>query len=185
MNECDRALDDVTVQLDLSHFEAGAAATHRARVWRDHQLQASPLTVEDGAMKISLSPKGITALVIDGLAPKVRFQDKFNAARVPANAVTHRRFKTPFGDAEAMVLSFGSELTWLYAYLTASGDEVKSAKLHVELPHRTETLTDGSFPFEFSLPLRAGESSLKFRIEALDAAGQTQRSETIPLNLQP
>lgn len=185
MNECDRALNDVAVQLDLSHFQAGAASSHQARVWRDNQLQATPLAVENGAVKVSLSPKGITALVIEGLVPQVSFQNKFNAGAAPANAVTHRRFQTPFGDAQAIVLSFGPELMWLYAYLTASGDAVKSAKLSVELAGRTETLADETFPFEFSMPLTTGVTSLRLFVEGVSAGGQTQRAEPISLRWKP
>lgn len=110
MNECDRDLAAVTVRLDLSRFQAGAGAAHTARVWRDNQRQPAPLIVENGVAKVSLSPKGITALAIAGLVPKVAFQHKLHAAPVSPGAVPHQRFTTSFGPAEAMVLSFGPEL---------------------------------------------------------------------------
>ncbi len=183
MNECDRALNDVTVQLDLAHFGEGAATMHTCRVWRDNQLQPQPIAVKNGAAKVSLSAKGITALVIEGLVPKVSFQNKFAASPAPPGATTHRRFKTPFGDAEAMVLSFGSELTWLYAYLTATGDVVKSARMTVGVSGRTETLSDATFPFEFSVPLRPGDKALEISIEAVNHGGTTLRSETVRLDV--
>jgi hypothetical protein len=72
-------------------------------------------------------------------------------------------------------------LTWLYAYLTANADEVKSARLSVVLPDRTESLTDASFPFEFSLPLKAGEKALKLSFEGVNGQGQPLRSTPIQL----
>ena len=132
-------------------------------------------------MRVALTAKGITSLVIDGLAPRVSFQDKLNATPARAEAITHQRLKTPFDDVETMVLSFGTELTWLYAYLTANGDEVKSAKLRVKLSDRIETLTDESFPFEFTLPLKPGENTLELSFEAVNAAGQSLRSTSIHL----
>ncbi|MEQ1749189.1 MAG: hypothetical protein ABL974_07180, partial [Prosthecobacter sp.] len=178
MNECDHELKDIAVQIDLTRFE-NPSASLSATLWRDNERVSAPLQVEAGKARISLSPKGITALVIDGLVSKASFQDKVNATPARAGAVTHQRIQTPFGDAEAMVLSFGTELTWLYAYLTANADEVKSARVSVVLPDRTESLTDESFPFEFSLPLKAGEKALKLTIEGLN--GQPLRSSSIQL----
>ncbi|MGV3660539.1 MAG: hypothetical protein ACO1TE_10160 [Prosthecobacter sp.] len=181
MNESDREINEVEVKINLARFEPPAAATLLARVWCDNKLQTSPATVKNGVLKATLSPKGITAFVIDGLKPKVAFQDKFKAMPTMPRSVTHQRFKTPFGDAEAILLSFGPELTWLYTYLTADGSEVKSARLRVELPGRSESLSDDSFPFEFSLPLRPGESSLQLSIEALSPAGEAKSSGSIHL----
>lgn len=180
MNECDRELKDVTVQIDLSRFEKPSALLS-ATLWRDNERVSAPLQVEAGKARISLSPKGITALIIDGLKSKASFQDKLNTTPARSRAITHQRIQTPFGDAEAMVLSFGPELTWLYAYLTASADEVKSARLSVVLPDRTESLTDESFPFEFSLPLKAGEKTLKLTFEGVNGQGQSLRSSSIQL----
>ncbi len=60
MNECDRELRNVTVKLDLP------AGDYLATVVRDNQRDANKLTVVDGTAKVSLSPKGITALIIEG-----------------------------------------------------------------------------------------------------------------------
>jgi hypothetical protein len=180
MNECDRELKDIAVQIDLARFEKPSASLS-ATLWRDNERVSAPLQVEAGKVRISLSPKGITALVIDGLVSKASFQDKVNATPARAGAVTHQRIQTPFGDAEAMVLSFGTELTWLYAYLTANANEVKSARVSVVLPDRTESLTDESFPFEFSLPLKAGEKALKLTFECVNGQGQSLRSSSIQL----
>ena len=180
MNQCDRALNDVSVQLDLARFDNPAPAL-TATVWRDNTRVSTPLKIENGKAIVSFSPRGITALVINGLKPRVSFQDKLHIQPQSSGASSHTVLKTPFGDAHAIVLDFGNDLTWLYAYLTANGDEVRSAKLHVELPGRTETLSDGNFPFEFSLPLHPGEKTIKLTVEAMSASGQTQRSETIQL----
>ncbi|MCX6968101.1 MAG: hypothetical protein NTZ46_10075 [Verrucomicrobia bacterium] len=185
MNQCDRALTNVSVQLDLNRFESGASSLHTVRVWRDNKLQSEPLKLENGCVKISVSPKGITALEIQGVVPKVAFQNKLCPSPVPAKAVTHQRFKTPCGDAEAMVLSFGPDLTWLYAYLTAGPDAVKSARLTLNSGSRTEMASNPTFPFEFSLPLGASDKVFNVSLEATNSAGDLQRSESVHFNLEP
>jgi hypothetical protein len=176
MNECDRELRDVSVQVALP------AGTHTATIWRDHQREAARLPIINGRVKVSLSPKGITALVIEGVQMKASFQPKFAATPAAAKATTHQRMQTPFGEAHAMILSFGPELTWLYAYLTAAGDTVKSARLRMEIPDRTETLSDDTFPFEFSLPI---QSSAKAVFEIIKPDGQRQISDPIHVSRAP
>ena len=166
MNECDRELKDVAVQLDLP------TGSHSATIWRDNQRENSKLTVVNGAAKISLSPKGITALIIDGVKVSAPFQTKFKGRPSPEKAITHQTIQTPFGEAHATILSFGPELTWLYAYLTCDGKAVKSAKLQVSHADRHNVLTDDSFPFEFSLPLKSAETTAQLTFEVQPVSGQ-------------
>lgn len=180
MNQCDRELRDMTVRLDLARFEK-LNASLTATVWRDNERVSAPVKIERGEFRVTLSPKGITSLVIAGLEPRVSFQNKLNATPARADAVTHQRVQTPFGDVQATVLSFGSELTWLYAHLTAKPGEVKSARLQFKLPGRTESLADESYPFEFTLPLKPGEKTLEVSIEAMNATGQSLRAAPIYL----
>jgi hypothetical protein len=165
MNECDRELKDVAVQLDITHFEPVSSPLY-ATLWRDHQQVADAIPVRDGQFQVALSPKGMTAVVIHGLQARVAFQDQFNAVAATKESVTHQRIQTPFGEAQAVIVSMGDELSWLYVWLTADEKKVQSATLKVELPSRQESRTDARFPFEFSVPLRAGEDSLQLTLEA-------------------
>jgi hypothetical protein len=72
MNECDRELKEVKVRIDLSRFEPMAGASLTARVWRDDQPQAESLSIKDGEFQSDLAPKGITALVIEGVSESFR-----------------------------------------------------------------------------------------------------------------
>ena len=175
MNECDRELKDVTVKLAIP------AGTHRATLWRANQRQPDKLSISNGSVKVTLSAKGITALIIEDITINAPFQSKFTAKPAQPQTITHQRIQTPFGEAHAMLLSFGPELTWMYAYLTADRDTVKSAKLRVNLGTREEVLSDDSFPFEFSLPLAPDTSALRFKIEAILPSENKVESETMNL----
>ncbi len=134
-------------------------------------------------MKLTFSQKGIIALVIEGVSLPTSFQHKFDATPSSAKAISHQRIQTPFGVAQATILSFGKDLTWLYAYLTADAKTLKSARLRIQLPARVETLTDDSFPFAFSLPLQAGENGVKLSLEAVSAEGESMQSDKVDLRL--
>jgi len=175
MNECDRALRDVTVRLDLP------AGSFPATIWRDNKRETTKLAVVNGIANISLSPKGMTALVIEGVHLQPSSQPKFAAPRAPARTVTRQSIQTPFGEAHAMLLSFGPELAWLYAYLTCEGKTAKSARLHVSLSGRNEVLTDDTFPFEFSLRLKPTDTTAQLTVDAVTASGESLRSEVIRL----
>jgi len=175
MNECDRELRDVTVQLALP------AGNHTATIWRNNQREAKKLTLTDGTCQISLSAKGITALVIEGVQMQPSFQSKFTATAPSAKAITHQTIQTPSGEAHAMILSFGPNLTWLYAYLTGDSKTLKSAKLNLTLAGREHSITDELFPFEFSVPLKPTDTTAHLTFEEQITAGQTVKSGVIRL----
>jgi hypothetical protein len=170
MNACARELREVNVRLDLPE------GRYSATVWRDNQKETTKLSLVNGTVKVSLSPKGITGLVIEGIHVDSLFQTKFAGKPSPRNVITHQRIQTPFGEARAMILSFGPELTWLYAYLTAEREAVKNARLQVKLVGREEVLTDDNFPFEFSFPLKSSDRLSSIRFEAIKANGEMEQS---------
>jgi len=176
MNQCDRELNEVTVKLAIP------TGTHRATIWRDNQREAGTAEVRDGRFQIALSPKGITAVVIHGWKGGAAFQDQFNAGAADRDAATHQRIETPFGEAQAMILSFGKDIRWLYAYLTADDAKLKSTRLEVNFGDRIETLTDDLFPFEFSLPLKPDEHpALRLTFEAKTLSDRGEKSEPLQL----
>jgi hypothetical protein len=181
MNECERELEDVTNTIDLGRFEKSALML-QATVWQNNQQLLVPSKIEDGRVHVTLSPKGITALIIPGLKPKMTFQSKLRPTISPSKTVTHQRVKTSFGDVEVMVLSFGPDLTWLYAYLTADRGRLESARIKVQFSERAEQFTDNSYPFEFSIPLRSNDKQMRIELEATSGNDPPQKSESIELN---
>jgi len=175
MNECDRELKDVTVKLAIPD------GAHRVTLWLDNQRQPEKAIISNGSVQVTLSAKGITALIIEDIAINAPFQSKFTAKPALPQAITHRRIQTQFGEAHAMLLNFGPELTWMYAYLTADRSSVKSAQLYVNLGNREEVLSDDSFPFEFSFPLEPDTSSLGLKIKAILPSGNKVEFEAMNL----
>ena len=81
-----------------------------------------------------------------------------------------------------MILSFGPELTWLYAYLTCDGNSAEvgeTARLAVRGPN--EELTDDTFPFEFSLRLKPTDTTAQLTFDAVVASGESLNPDAIPL----
>ena len=91
---------------------------------------------------------------------------------------------TAFGNVQTMLLSFGPELTWLYAYLTADDQKVQHAKVRIELKDRTEVLADEAYPFEFSLPLKAHEKEVSLIFETISADGESKQAQSVRLSLE-
>jgi hypothetical protein len=170
MNECDREIKKVTVQLDLP------TGSYLASVWRDNQRETSKIAITDGMVKISLSPKGITAIVIEDVNVRALFQDKFQGTPSSGRVITQKRIEPPTCDAHATILSFGPELTWLYAYCAAERGSIKSAKLRVKLSDREEVLSDDEFPFEFSFPLKPSEKLFELNLEVIDASDKLHQA---------
>ncbi len=82
-----------------------------------------------------------------------------------------------------MVMSFGPELTWLYAFLRGEEGAAKSLKLTVTTGADTQTLEDTTFPFEFSTPLSASDREVRLSVEVEDLAGRKLRTEPLALPL--
>jgi hypothetical protein len=170
MNDSDRAIDALTFELDAKYFTSLPSAC-RATVWRDNQRQEATIEVVSGRGTISLSPKGTTAIVIDGLEPKVAFQGKFYGEQVSPPPPRSARFATAGGEAHVIALSFGPELTWAYGYLPATAQEIRAATFHVDTPSGRQTVRDEKFPFEFSAPLKASDAEMTVTVEAETVAG--------------
>lgn len=171
MNASDRQIDRVNFTLNSKYFQSLDGEV-TARVWKDNKPVETPVNVKYGMGVASLSPKGITAVCIDGLSPRVSFQDKLR----PSQTATARRIvhaATPFGDLEGMILSFGPELSWFYLYLKSRPDDVRHATLSWTIGERNGSATDPNFPFEFSIPLQTSADPIRFSVSMKTADSKT------------
>jgi len=185
MNQSAKPLAEVALQLDVSRFENAAQGRFPAKVWIDNQLQDQPLWIENGKAKVSLPASGMVAISVKGLKASPVFQNKVAPPVAPVGTSRRITLKSPIGESvEAMVLSFGPELTWLYAYQSGEKGDAKSLALTVKTASQNHTLTAAAFPFEFSLPLKDTETDLELSLEAEGSDGAKLHSGKVLLKLR-
>jgi hypothetical protein len=178
MNQCKRPLQNVRVQLDLSRFFAPSGKVE-AEVWQDGQKSTARLPIEQGCVRVFLSPQGLTALSIKGLVPRPVFQQKLYSQGSESTAPSHVTVSTPYGQAHLIRLSFGETLGWHYAYLVCKEGAVKDFRLTLRQPSGEIHLTDDSYPFEFHVPVAQPGEQAQLLWELRDAGGATHALEPI------
>lgn len=149
------------------------------RVWEENQAR-DPLTMTGGATKVPVAGRGITVLAIEGVEPRVAFQDKWNAPGGRGSSVV----SLETGKSKGMLISFGPRLTHAYVYLGATDDEVTAARIFYRDGAEWKALTDAKYPYEFSVEWNRPEN-FDYVVEILRPDGSTERSETASLAAQP
>jgi len=185
MNESNRPLPDVNVQLDRARFAGNATGVLSGVAWVDGRRQDKPVRVEHGGFSVSLPAKGMVAIRIPGLTAVPAFQHKIRPEAAPQGVARHVRIPTATGEEmEAMVISFGPEVTWLYAFLRGEEGAAKSVTLGVTTGGSTRTLLDTTFPFEFSTPLSPSDVEILLNAEVEDQTGRKLRTQPVAMPLE-
>ena len=149
----------------------------KAKLWVDNQ-PAADIEVKNGEFEIPLSPSpnGITAVAIEGLKITPRFQDKiFNLSEKDAWKKDMLDIDSPF-KARALMLNFGKDFQTAYVYMKDEDPAYSSVKLMWRDGNQTKTMTDNSYPFEFTVKIPAGTDKFQFILETADSEGKTVRS---------
>lgn len=143
---------EVTVTLDRERIPYAMDKKYDARVWVDGK-PAGQTSVVNGAVKLSLSPKGLTAIAVEDLPIFTRLHaDYFDAKQ--SSATSDKGFRTdqtPVGNATAMFLSFAGRHDF-YLWTSASDSDVREARLTFNDGQAQRTMVDRRHPFEFSVP---------------------------------
>lgn len=168
MNSCDRELQNVEVQLNADRFKELPELTN-AKVWMANEPLDERVEVRNGRFQVSLNPKGITAVHVPGLRPRVQFQDELG--QTSDFALANEGESTIAGcEVEASVLTFGPELRWIYAWLRSDQGkpDVDGLKLTLTLNDGTVVeQTDDSFPYEFHVELPESAKGAGFALAPL------------------
>jgi hypothetical protein len=182
VNQSREALE-VKVTLNPDVVPVNVSREYNVQVWRDNKT-AEGTKLRGGTMKVSLNPAGITAVKIEGLSVPAQFQDAiFSAPKPAAGKESFAMQTTDFGKVTSMLLSLSPEMTSAYVWLDATPRTVKSATLHYKSGDKTVTNTDSSYPYEFSIPLRAEDEGFESWVEVVNTGEGTARSEKISLKL--
>ena len=165
--------ESVTTEIALSStlLPQLAGQTYRTRVFRD----GSATSLRDGRLTVTVPPMGLTAVEVEGLVVTPKFQDRLVGARA-ADAWQRDHVELPFGGTHAMILNFGPAATTAFVYLQADDTKFKEVSLTYTVAGRSATLTDVSFPFEFTVPVPAGAPAFAFEVHAVTLSGEKQSS---------
>lgn len=165
--------DPVTATVTLNPALLPTTGSHTARVWQENK-RVSPVTVGNGRFQITVAPKGITAIAIDGMASTPGFQDRMADPRGPVAgdasfAVTAH---PQLGKISGMILDFGKSLNSAYVWLDTPAASLSAAKLvYRNGGGPWKETTDHKFPYEFSIPLDDLDGTFEYHIEGTMAGG--------------
>lgn len=161
----------VVATLTINPARATIAPSARLRVWRDNVGQGDGVFV-NGSTSITVSPGGLTAIVIDDAAVHLGLQaDYKDSDSTPMPADSYSRQETAgWGRVVGTILSLSPQRQSAYVYSSAGGAGVAAVTLHYRIDGGEEqTLTKAQYPFEFSVPLAANTQTFTYWLR--DPAG--------------
>ncbi len=188
-NQSDREME-VDVRINPDVVSGAATGSYPVRIWKDNE--AAPAgALNDGVIRVTLSPKGITALAVDGLSVAPRFRETILATETTPWQEGFAIADSPIGTLQGMyvgtltgmVLKFG-EKTWLYGYLAGDFEdlnEMKEVTFHYRTGEDWHEYTASQFPWEFTVPLTGEEEAVEVHISTRNPASKQELSESIHL----
>lgn len=176
LNESDKAIT-TQVTLNAKLIPEGTFPV-RMKVGGD---AFKPMGTTSGTLTVTIPARGLTALVLDNCKIQPRFQHKL------LEEPSHSAWKNGLLDLEepkgrAMILQLGSATTRAFIYLVDDATNFEQVRLTYDLGKGEETITDEEFPWEFTLPLDASVSELRFSISGVDKEGQTKSGNSYQLS---
>lgn len=146
-------------------------------VWKGGE-SAEDTMMQNGALTVTIPPKGLTALAIEGIHPQPQFQQRIGGG----SALSENSFtRLGVGGTRGMLLSMGEGLTTAYVFLQATHKDIRKARLHYREGGSWTTLTDTSYPFEFTRKLNSADEGFTFHVEVYALDGTTRQTDTVTL----
>ena len=178
--------EKVTTKLNLNPDVIGfdTAKAHNAILWQENKSQNTTTLpkLSNGSLDVVVQPMGITAVTIEGMTVRPRFQHRIQSLS-ESDAWKKDYASIDFAGAKAMILNMVSGLTTAYVYLQETDKTLKQATLNYSIDGRWETQTDDEYPFEFTVPLDADVHDFNCYIEGLKLDGTVEKSELIKLEV--
>ena len=173
-NQSDRDIEvKVTFDPDGSFIDPGKE--YRCKVWIQNRESGSA-AVSGGEITLPLKAKGITAVAIDGVDVKTRFQDKLQKG----GGKWEKNFtSTGFENDRAVLFDFGQGLKSVYVWNEADNSVFSRVSLHYSIDGGPEmTLEKSGYPYEFTVEIPDGSREFRYRLEGIAPDGAMTESGT-------
>lgn len=173
-NQSDKEVS-TTVHLDAARLNLNGEM-HPIRIWTQNGRESRSRMV-GSAIQVTVPAHGLTSVAIDRMKLSPRFQNSF-APHVSSRSVWKRNYVSlqPAG-LHAMVLDMGPKWRSIYLYLQAATEQVKDVVLEYSTSNKWVSVSDASFPFEFTIPLSSQENKFRFRAFVHMRDGSTVKLE--------
>lgn len=167
----------VTASFSVDSRRARVAGLRRATVWQDGR-PAGTVEVRDGRATVSVTGKGLTALIVPEVDTVTEIQEAaLDPLTPPLPEGSTVTVKAAFGPVTATALRFGRGLTSVHVWLKAGPGEVKSAKLRATASGQTIEAVCDRYPFEFTVPVEDNAADFRFTVEAETTSGAAASPE--------
>lgn len=177
-NQCNEDIEsDVLINTDL--LPQLSNKEYVAEVWIEN-VKSDNIQVIDGKFRLPVKSKGISAVVIKEVNVTPTFQDNlFDNTGLWSNG--KKDIQT--GDATAMVIDMGKGLKSIFIYLRENDETLSSAIVsYKNQSGKKITLTDNSYPYEFSIPLPDDAESFVFSLAIVDKNNKSFVEDNITLS---
>jgi hypothetical protein len=132
------------------------------------------MNVKNGSMELSVKAKGITAVVIDGVDVKTRFQHKLRSD-LPKWRTNYTTVN--FYDDRAVVFDFGTGLKSVYVWNESNDKNYVQTTLHYSVDGVKGKIVKRGYPYEYTVPLTDENSVFEYWFESLKEDGTIELSE--------
>jgi hypothetical protein len=126
--------------------------------WQQN-ISASGGFISGNQFTVSVAPHGVTAIAIDGVDVKTKFQQKLLTNTLKNRWNKYYEPSIPVGASRSILLNPSDSLTRLYVFSTNAKGTHTSVKLQYSINKGNwQELTDNVYPFEFSVDINTATS---------------------------
>ncbi len=174
--------ESVRVQFNSAKIDGGKSAFAKARNLVDGNRE---IALTDNAATVRLEPRGWTVLAVDELSIDVP------AHRVPPppkpsadpGFVTAELEKDMHIRAAAIQMEPGA---WdAFVWSNAGSGSLKEITLEWQVGDKSGTIRDTDYPYEFSVPVPAGETRFTFKTSGIKTDGASFQSKPASIGVSP
>ncbi len=179
MNES-QELQTVNIGFNAERITGGAKKFKNAKVLTENN---STLELINNTAEVSIVTRGLTVFEVDDLDIEVETHKQY---AIPQKGDKPYYVEIVCADStkvRAASIQVLPEDWHAYIYSTAESKSLKKITLSWETGTNRGTEIDTDYPYEFSIPVPAGENSFKFRIEAVKVNGEIIETEDTEIGI--
>jgi hypothetical protein len=172
MNE-NRQPETVNVTFQPGQISPGRSAFEKARLLTGGD--AIPLS--DNTARVTLEPRGLKVLMVDGLRIDVPAHRTFPAPKPPKIPGTLKADTGSGFDLRAAAIQIEPGPWDAYVWVTAGSRKLKEINLAWRAGDKSGTVRDTDYPYEFSVSVAAGNTEFRFSVKGVTSEGKPFSTE--------